>query len=129
MTPFSVLVVDDKPDTAQTTADVLNLLGFQARAAVTPLDAIREAAADPPNAVLLDLGLPGLSGYDLARHLRETIPERPLLVAYTGRQGTESRARDAGFDLHILKPADPVDLAELLRTEMGRRTGPAVEAS
>ncbi|HVK13572.1 MAG TPA: response regulator [Gemmataceae bacterium] len=129
MTPFSVLVVDDKPDTAQTTADVLNLLGFQARAAVTPLDAIREAAADPPNAVLLDLGLPGLSGYDLARHLRETIPERPLLVAYTGRQGTESRARDAGFDLHVLKPADPVDLAELLRTEMGRRTGPAVEAS
>ncbi len=128
MAPLSVLVVDDVPDTAQTTADVLNLMGFQARAALTPLDAIREAAADPPRAILLDLSLPGLSGYDLARHIRGTTPGRPLLVAYTGLQGTESRARAAGFDLHVLKPADPVDLAKLLRDEMSRRPGPAAAA-
>ena len=122
MAPVSVLVVDDVPDTAQTTADVLNLLGFQARSAVTPLDAIREAAADPPRAILLDLALPGLNGYDLARHLRWAAP-RPLLVAYTGLQGTEAEALAAGFDLHVLKPADPVYLAELLRAAVGRRPG------
>jgi two-component system, OmpR family, response regulator len=122
MTPVSVLVVDDMADTARTTADVLTLLGFDARSAVTPLDAIREAAADPPDAVLLDLGMPGLSGYDLARHLGGEGPERPLLVALTGIQGSESEARAAGFDLHVLKPADPVQLADLLRAAVDRRT-------
>jgi two-component system, OmpR family, response regulator len=116
-----VLVVDDVSDTARTTAEVLNLLGFQARPAMTPLDAIREAAAAPPDVILMDLGLPGLSGFDLARHLRWMGPWRPLLVALTGVQGSESQARVEGFDLHVLKPADPIELADLLRAAMGRR--------
>jgi CheY-like chemotaxis protein len=119
MTPLSVLVVDDEPDTARTTADVLTLLGLRARAAVTPLDAIREAAADPPDAVLMDLHRPDVSGYDLARHLRWMAPWRPLLVALTGVAGSEQRARAEGFDLHVAKPANPHHLAALLRASVG----------
>jgi two-component system, OmpR family, response regulator len=128
-TPLSVLVVDDVPDTAHSTATILTLLGFDARAAVTPLDAIREATADPPDAILMDLGMPGLSGYDLARHLKWMGPWRPLLVAHTGLPGTEARARAEGFDLHVLKPADPRRLADLLRAELGGRPDPFVAVS
>ena len=124
MAPISVLVVDDAPDAAQTTAEVLNLLGFQARAALTPLDAIREAVADPPDVILMDLGLPGISGFDLARHMRWMAPWRPLLVAYTGHPETEARARAERFDLHVLKPADPCQLADLLRDGVRGRPSP-----
>jgi CheY-like chemotaxis protein len=125
MEPLSVLVVDDEPDTARTTADVLTMLGLPARAAVTPLDAIRQAAADPPGAIVMDLRRPDVSGYDLARHLRWMAPWRPLMVALTGVPESERRARAEGFDLHVAKPADPRWLADLLRAAAG---GPAAVA-
>jgi CheY-like chemotaxis protein len=108
--------VDDEPDTARTTADILGLLGFRTRAAVTPLDAVWAAATDPPDVVLMDLHRPDVSGFDLARHLRWMAPWRPLLVALTGMPGSENRARAEGFDLHVAKPADPHRLVALLRT-------------
>jgi CheY-like chemotaxis protein len=123
----SVLVVDDEPDTAHTTADILRLLGFRTRAAVTPLDAVRAAAADPPDVVLMDLHRPDVSGFDLARHLRWMAPWRPLLVALTGMPGSEARARAEGFDMYVPKPADPNQLAALLRRAFrDGADGPAV---
>jgi CheY-like chemotaxis protein len=110
--------VDDEPDTARTTADILRLLGFRTRAAVTPLDAVRAAAADPPDVVLMDLHRPDVSGFDLARHLRWMAPWRSLLVALTGCPGSEDRARAEGFDMHVPKPADMRRLAALLRTAL-----------
>jgi DNA-binding response OmpR family regulator len=121
MAPVSVLVVDDMPDAAHTTADVLRLLGFDARAAVSPLDAIRAAAVDPPDVVVMDLGRPDVSGFDLARHMCGMSARRPLLVALTGLQGAAPRCQAAGFDLYVLKPADPTQFAALIRAAMGRR--------
>jgi two-component system, OmpR family, response regulator len=127
MAALSVLVVDDAPDSAQSTADVLNLLGFHARAVLTPLDAIREAAADPPDVVIMDLSLPGEC--ELAHLLQERTLGRPLLVAYTGLQGTEARAQAEGYDLHILKPIDPRQLADLVRDGVRGRPVPSTSLS
>lgn len=118
MAPLSVLVVGDLRDAAESMATVLNLMGFRARAAVSPLDAIRAAAAEAPDVVLMDLKRPDVSGYDLARHLSGMRPVPPFLVALTGLNGDEGRARAEGFDLHVQKPADPRALAALLRTRV-----------
>jgi CheY-like chemotaxis protein len=112
----AVLVADDEPDTAQSLAQLLTLLGFEAWAAATPLDALRLAAAHPPDAVVMDLGWPGADGCSLAGAICRVAGRRPLLVAVTGHQGEEGRARAAGFDHHFLKPADPAALADLLAT-------------
>jgi CheY-like chemotaxis protein len=115
----AVLVADDEPDTAQSLARLLNLLGFEARAAATPPDALRLAAAHPPDAVVMDLGWPGADGCALAAAVCRAAGGRPLLVAVTGHQGQESRARAAGFDHLFLKPADPAALADLLAAAAG----------
>jgi CheY-like chemotaxis protein len=112
----AVLVADDEPDTAQSLAQLLTILGFEARAAATPLDALRLAAAHPPDAVVMDLGWPGADGCALARAVCRLAGRRPLLVAVTGYHGEEGRALAAGFDHHFLKPADPTALADLLAT-------------
>ena len=124
--PPAVLIADDEPDTAQSLAQLLTLLGFEARAAATPLDALRLAAAYPPDAVVMDLGWPGADGCSLARAICRVAGRRPLLVAVTGYQGEEGRARAAGFDHHFLKPADPAALADLLATagEAGHQSPP-----
>jgi CheY-like chemotaxis protein len=77
-------------------------------------------AADvwPPDVVLLDLAMPGMSGYELARQLRQSCPDRLFLVCLSG-YGTEAdrrRSREAGFDYHLLKPADPKELHRLLES-------------
>ena len=76
-----VLIVEDNKDGADTLATLLRLYGFDVRVAYTGTDGLREALADPPDAVLCDINLPGVDGYTVARRLREALPERPLLVA------------------------------------------------
>jgi CheY-like chemotaxis protein len=72
----------------------------------------------PPDVVLLDIGLPGMDGWELARLIR-TLPglRRPLLVAITsyGQEADRERSRQAGIHVHFLKPVDPVELAQLLQ--------------
>jgi CheY-like chemotaxis protein len=115
----AVLIADDEPDTAQSLTHLLNLLGFEARAAATPLDALRLAAAHPPDAVVMDLGWPGADGCALGVAVCRAAGGRPLLVAVTGHQGQEGRARAAGFDHLFLKPADPAAQADLLAAAAG----------
>lgn len=112
-----VLVVDDNHDAADSTAELLTICG----ACVTvrydgpaALEAVREAT---PDAVVLDLTMPGLDGDDVARGIRLACgPDGPLLVALTalGDEGARGRTAAAGFNLHFTKPVDPAELLRVL---------------
>ena len=113
----AVLVVDDCPYLADALALVLKWWGFRSVVAYDGPAALALVSADPPAAVLLDLGLPGMDGCDLAARLRE----RPgmgqaLLVALTGYGQEEDvrLCREAGFDRHLLKPCGPEELRRVL---------------
>jgi PAS domain S-box-containing protein len=112
-----VLVVDDDAAVAASTALWLELEGFEVRVADSGPVAIAEAAAFHPHAVLLDIGLAGMDGYEIARRLRAR-PEgsATFLVAVTGYGDDDAvaRARAAGFDHHVVKPFDPRSLLALL---------------
>jgi CheY-like chemotaxis protein len=114
-----VLVVDDNEDAAQSLALVLRLAGHEVRVARDGPEALALADAQPPEVVLLDIGLPGMDGYEVAVRLRERdVLAGALLVAVTGYGQDEDRrrARDAGIDLHLTKP---VAIEELRRVVAG----------
>ena len=108
-----VLVVDDNVDSATTLAESLAAAGHEVRAAHSAAEAQAVAAAFVPDVAILDIGLPDLDGYALARRLRDA-PWRGRLVALTGygQAADRERALAAGFDLHVTKPADPAALLE-----------------
>ncbi|WP_321784625.1 ATP-binding protein [Paraburkholderia sp. J94] len=112
-----VLVVDDNKDAAESLALLLSLSGHEVRVAHSGASALELAPTYRPEAVLLDLGMPGLSGYEVARALRR-LPDTQdtVVVALTGWGQDEDRKRtlDAGFDWHITKPADPDEILLLL---------------
>ena len=121
-----VLVVDDNADVAETTATMLELSGHRVLTApdgAQALDCVEDFA---PEIVLLDIGLPGIDGYEVARRMRQ-LPKarRAWLVAVTGygQPADRQRGREAGFDEHQLKPVDPQALAEMIE-----RVGPTVAA-
>ena len=101
-----VLVVDDEEDISSGLAELLRAEGCQALGVTTGEAALVAAREFNPDVVLLDLGLPGIDGYEVARRLRDERGSRTLLVAITGYGKDEDRLRDAGFDLHLLKPPD-----------------------
>jgi signal transduction histidine kinase/DNA-binding response OmpR family regulator len=121
-----ILVVDDNADVAETTATMLELSGHRVLTAPDGLQALACVEDFEPEVVLLDIGLPGLDGYEVARRLRQ-LPKarRAWLVAVTGygQPSDRQRGRDAGFDEHLLKPVDPQALAEMIE-----RVGPTVAA-
>jgi two-component system, OmpR family, response regulator len=106
-----LLVVDDNRDAADSLAMLLGLWGHRARVAYDGASALRAAGAEPPDAVLLDLGMPGLDGYDLATDLRPAA-----LIAVTGYadRAHRDRADAAGFDHFFVKPVDLDALRDLL---------------
>ena len=116
---LSVLVVEDCPDTAWSTVELLRLAGHDAVAAGTGPAALELCDGCPPDVALVDLGLPGMDGCEVARRLRaraDRARKRPLLVAVTGygTDGDREKTAAAGFDLHLTKPADPDHLLRLL---------------
>ncbi len=114
-----ILIVDDNDDCAQSMAMLLRLYGHDVVIAPNGRIAVDKARADMPDVVLLDLGLPGMSGYEVAEQLCARRPRKtPLLVAVTGYGGEEDRrnSRKAGIDLHLLKPIDPNQLRAILET-------------
>src|SRR5687767_8542711 len=115
--PLSVLIVEDDPRAAGGVAELLRQRGYDPAVAATGEEALRLAAARPPDVVLLDLGLPGMSGWDVAARLRRMgFAKRPFLAALSGHGGTEDlrRSAEAGLDVHWLKPADADALLALL---------------
>ncbi|MDG3002267.1 hybrid sensor histidine kinase/response regulator [Paludisphaera mucosa] len=114
---LSVLVVDDNADTAWTTALSLELLGHVAAVAHDGPAALEAARSARPEVVLLDIGLPGMDGHQVARALRGDGFSDTLIVALSGygRDEDRERSRAAGFDHHLVKPVDLDALAALLR--------------
>jgi len=112
-----VLIVDDNADGARSLSMLLEMGGHEVRTCYDGPAALTEAELFCPEVVLLDIGLPGMDGFEVARRLRarEASP-RPLLVALTGYGQAEDvrRSREAGFDHHLVKPADPAALTALL---------------
>jgi CheY-like chemotaxis protein len=118
-----VLVVEDNQDIRETSCQLLSMAGFEVKGVSTGSEALEEAPVFGPNIVLLDVGLPGLNGYDVARHLRG-MPQfvDTTLIAITGYDTPEARALSAaaGFDHHICKPVNFDELAPLLEIRVAQ---------
>lgn len=113
-----VLVVDDNVDIARSLWMILRRLGHDAELAFEGREALDKARALRPEVVLLDLAMPGMSGFEVARCLRREM-EGVVIVAVTGHGTDEDRARTraAGFDHHLVKPVAPQLLQSLLQDE------------
>jgi PAS domain S-box-containing protein len=112
-----VLVVDDNQDAAESVALLLELWGHDVRITYDGWSALAEAPDFLPEFILLDIGLPGLDGYEVARRLRsDPRLDRTVLIAMTGYGQEQDRllALEAGFSHHLVKPVDPAVLRELL---------------
>ena len=109
-------MVDDNHDGAATLAEMLELMGARAHVAHEGGQAIELAAGFEPDLVLLDIGLPGMDGYETARQLRQVPGFKARLVALTGYGSAQDRERSraAGFDAHMVKPVSPAELETLL---------------
>jgi CheY-like chemotaxis protein/two-component sensor histidine kinase len=113
--PRRILVVDDERDTAEVLAELLEARGHTALAVHDGPSALEAARQFKPEVILLDLGLPEMDGYEVARELRRDYAGQPLLlVAVTGYQRDPVRLARAGFDHHLLKPPTARKLATLL---------------
>lgn len=112
-----VLVADDNRDAADTLAMVVRLWGYTARVAYDGAAALAMLDEVKPHVLLVDLGMPQLDGYELARRVRGRDGPRPVLVAVTGYADANHRGRagPAGFDHFLVKPADLDRLRDLLR--------------
>jgi two-component system OmpR family response regulator len=116
-TGLRVLCVDDDRDTADTLGVLLEMAGFEPLVCYSGEDAIASLHDFRPDACILDLTMPGISGCEVARRLRAWADPRPIpLVAVTGLDGEEARQETtaAGFDLHLTKPVDPDKLGAVL---------------
>ena len=115
--PRRILLADDNADFAQSLAQLLSSRGHDVRVAYDGQEAIEAARAFQPQVAFLDIGMPKVHGYDVARRMRQDAPTaRCVLVAVTGwgQEGDRQRAREAGFDRHLTKPVDPREIESIL---------------
>ena len=109
MSSCRILVADDNDDITSVVAMLLQLEGHTVRTASSGVDAIAAARQFEPEVALIDIGMPGMNGYDVARQIRAIgAQKKPVLIAVSG-WGTETdkqMALDAGFDQHLTKPVD-----------------------
>jgi CheY-like chemotaxis protein len=112
-----ILVVDDNEDAAWLLAEALRMLGHDVRTSFDGHSALELAREWPPQIAFLDIGLPGMDGFSLCRHLLE-LPARPHVIAVTGygQANDRERAREAGFDAHFVKPVSLRDVQSAIET-------------
>jgi CheY-like chemotaxis protein len=112
-----VLVVDDHWASVESMARFLRLYGHEVQTALKGVSALKIAKALPPDVVLLDITMPDMDGFEVARQLRQMLPANVLIVALTALGLPEDRKRcfEAGFDLHLLKPVNPSQVESLVR--------------
>ena len=125
MSDATILVVEDETIVAKDIQCTLARLGYRAPATATSgEDALRKAAEIRPDLVLMDIGLPGLNGYDTARLVRANGHHNLHLVALTGYGQPSDRqsALEAGFDDHLVKPFNPADLMRILSQKQKQRS-------
>jgi DNA-binding response OmpR family regulator len=122
-----VLVVDDNTDIAELLSEALQIEGFQTAVEHDAMAAIERWRSFAPHAAVLDVGLPELDGYELARKLRAEHGAVPTLIAATGygQRKDRLRAADAGFDCHFVKPVSVRDLVKVLDQRVVNPAAPA----
>lgn len=127
-----VLVADDDRDAVDSLMELLRDEGYDVRGVYTGLDVLDKVRDFAPDVVLLDIGMPHITGYEAARALRERYGSaRPHLIAVTGRADANDRnlAQLAGFDHHVAKPYDPNELLALLRPIGGGTRSPGARGT
>ena len=115
---LKVLVVEDNADSASSEAMLLRLQGHEVVVARDGFTALSLAQEHAPDVVLLDIGLPGINGWTLAKLFREqALDKEPFIIAVTGfgQNDDVRQSAEAGIDLHLLKPVDPQYLEGVLR--------------
>jgi CheY-like chemotaxis protein len=112
----TVLLIEDNADARMAVAALLELEGCVVETAADGVAGIEIVRTKRPDVALVDIGLPGIDGYEVARRIRELGPPQPFMVALTGYSRSEDRDRasEAGFDTHLVKPVDPEALATLV---------------
>jgi two-component system OmpR family response regulator len=123
-TPLRVLVVDDCPDTTGSCAALLKIWKYDVRVAADGRAAVVIAQDYQPHVVLLDIGLPGMNGFDVARRFRD-LPDlgwgvRIICISGYGQEADRRRSREVGCDYFFIKPIDPEHLQKLLEAEQAR---------
>ncbi len=114
---WRMLVVDDNVDSADSIAMLLQVSGHEVRVVYSGQDALETAAEYQPDIILLDIGMPGMDGYEVARRLRaHTQLEKVKVIALTGygQDADRLQSQEAGFDYHLVKPVDAQKLEEVL---------------
>ncbi len=116
--PLSILLVEDHDDAREAMRALLEMDGHAVEAVADGAQGIARVKKKAPDVAVIDIGLPGVDGYEVARRIRALGARRPFLIALTGHGQPEDRQRaaDAGFDAHLVKPVDPEDLARVLAT-------------
>jgi CheY-like chemotaxis protein len=122
--PLRILIVEDNPDGREMLRLLLELLGHEVRVAVDGIEGIESASQWHPEVAVVDIGLPRLNGYEVARHIRRELGDEIFLITQTGygHPDDQQEALEAGFDVHLTKPVDPVDLIGWLETASRRLT-------
>ena len=126
MTAAKVLVVDDTPHNVKLLADLLAVKGYAVMTAVNGEEALAKVAADPPDLVLLDVMMPGLSGYDVCRLLREETDVPIIMLTARGAESDRVRGLEMGADDYVVKPFSMRELVARVRAVMRRKRQPAL---
>ena len=119
-----ILIVDDNRDNADSLAIVLAMMGNDTRTAYDGEEALAVSALFGPDVILVDIGLPKLNGYEVCQKIRQEPGGKALvIIAQTGfgQEEDRQRAREAGFDHHLVKPLDPLALMKMLATLQGKK--------
>ena len=121
-----ILIVEDNRDSADSLKTLLEALGYQLQVVYDGEAAVRAAAAAPPDVIIMDLGLPGMNGYEAATKIRQqNSGKRPMIVALTGwgQQADRQRSAAVGIDHHLVKPLDLAELRRILASLEAPATG------
>ena len=110
-----VLIVEDNPDGRESLRLLLTLLGYDVEVAIDGSEGVEKALHDHFDVAIVDLGLPKLDGFQVARRIRRALGQDIRLVAYTAYDPEDELIQDAGFDAHLVKPASVEDLLPWLR--------------
>lgn len=121
-----ILIAEDGADCAESMAMLLRLYGHEVQIASSGPTAVETVLAYQPDVLLLDIGLPGMNGYQVAKRLKEhNGKKRPFIIAVTGfgMETDRRQSAESGIDLHLLKPVDPEQLQRLLARFQGSIAG------
>ncbi len=117
-----VLLIEDNPDGRESLRMLLTYLGHNVEVAADGEEGVRKALSVVPDVALVDIGLPRMDGYEVARRIRAALGHTTVLLAYTAYDGEEAKGRvaAAGFDAHLIKPLDLSELTPWLEAEPAR---------